>query len=117
MIHFGHIELFVQNPLKSMEFYRDVLGFEVIAIQHEQLVWMQSGTMAMLLRPGENSTKISTYQQAAAGLVLYTDNLSETVRELEARGLVFKGTDGSSLCLTFTDPDGNWFQLVNPHEH
>ena len=31
---------------------------------------------------------------------------------LRERGLEFRGTDGSESCLTFMDPDGNWFQLA-----
>jgi hypothetical protein len=47
--------------------------------------------------------------------VFYTDDVDKTAAELRARGLVFRGEDGPG-CLTFTDPDGHWFQLVNPRE-
>ena len=36
---------------------------------------------------------------------------------LEEKGLRFRGNDGSHKCPTFTDPDGNWFQLVDPSDH
>ena len=49
-------------------------------------------------------------------ITLYAEDLPATKNELEIKGLVFKGFDGSENCLTFTDPDGNWFQLVNPNE-
>ena len=44
---------------------------------------------------------------------LVTD-LEKSRNELISRGLIFRGTDGSDECLTFTDPDGNWFQLTDP---
>jgi catechol 2,3-dioxygenase-like lactoylglutathione lyase family enzyme len=38
----GHIELFVKDPLASKEFYESVLGFEVIAVQGSDFVWVRS---------------------------------------------------------------------------
>ncbi|MGE3802620.1 MAG: VOC family protein [Candidatus Kapaibacterium sp.] len=113
----GHIELFVQNPLKSREFYEKSLGFQVQEIQQEQFVWMELGSLTLLLRPGTPSNLPDTYQETSSGIVLYTDNLERTRDELQERGVEFKGTDGSERCLTFTDPDGNWFQLVDPANH
>lgn len=113
---FGHIEIFVQNPLEAKRFYQDVLGFELVAVQHDNLVWLKMGEAEILLRPGKNEHPTADYQHAPAAIVLYTDDVQGKANELRARGLVFKGTDGAPDCLTFTDPDGNWFQLVNP-EH
>ncbi|MCI0450467.1 MAG: hypothetical protein L0Y79_11925 [Chlorobi bacterium] len=48
-------------------------------------------------------------------MVVYTDDLAKTLNEYKNRGLVVKGDDTG--CPVFTDPDGNWFQLVNPAEH
>ena len=114
---FGHIEFFVSDPVRSMEFYRDVLMCDIETVQHGQLVWLQLGGQTILLRPGQPRTPADTYQQAAAGVVLYTDDLEKTRLMLQQRGLQFRGTDGSDKCLTFSDPDGNWFQLVNPSDH
>ena len=46
-----------------------------------------------------------------------TNNVAQAARRLSQRGLAFQGNDGSNECLTFTDPDGHWFQLVNPEVH
>jgi catechol 2,3-dioxygenase-like lactoylglutathione lyase family enzyme len=113
----GHIELFVRDPLKSRDFYVSVLGFGLIDIQADKFVWIESGPISILLRPGTGEQIRSSYADASAGLVLYTSNLDSTAAELTARGLVFQGNDGSPKCLTFTDPDGHWFQLVNPQDH
>lgn len=115
----GHIELFVRDPMASKRFYEEVLGFTVDQVQGEMFVWLESGNATFLLRPGPATPGDgSVYsEEAAAGIVLYTDDLDAARRRLEDRGLAFRGTDGSDACLTFQDPDGHWFQLVNPTEH
>ncbi|MCH7760617.1 VOC family protein [candidate division TA06 bacterium] len=113
----GHIEIFVKDPLKSKDFYGEVLGFEVTDVQDDKFVWLKYGSAEILLRPGKTSESPPTYQDASTAIVFYTDNLDQSVDELKKRGLEFRGIDGSERCLTFTDPDGHWFQLVNPNEH
>ena len=116
---FGHIEIFVKNPLDATDFYSDLLGFEIIEIQDNKFVWLKSEDTVILLRPGNfsASSHITEYSKSNTGIVIYTDNLEKTSEQLKAKGLEFKGTDGGEKCLTFTDPDGNWFQLVNPEDH
>lgn len=116
-IRSGHVELFVRDPLVSREFYESVLGATIVALQNESFVWLDLGGMTLLLRPGRPPEGRTTYQEASCGFVLYTDDLPGTRTELIDRGLTFRGTDGSDECLTFTDPDGNWFQLVDPGDH
>ncbi|WP_425364301.1 VOC family protein [Bradyrhizobium barranii] len=111
----GHIELFVADPLASKEFYRRVLGFEILEVQGGRCVWMKLGDITFVLRPGE-PPRVDAYQKAGAALVLYTDDLSSALNALSDRGLTPAGTDGSPLCPTFTDLDGNWFQLVDPRQ-
>ena len=115
MMKFGHIEIFVKDPLISKEFYEKVIGFEITEIQHGKFVWMKFGDNEFLLRPGKYDLNVSEYKHSNTGFVFYTSELGKAKSELIKRGLEFKGTDGSDECLTFTDPDGNWFQLVNPN--
>lgn len=115
MIKYGHTEIFSADPLKAKDFYLNVLGFELVEIQNDKFVWMKLGDNLFLLRPGKNDLQVSEYRNSNTGMVLYTDNLPQTRGELISRGLEFKGTDGSNDCLTFTDLDGNWFQLVDPN--
>ena len=113
----GHIELFVRDPMQAKEFYARGLGFRIEEIQQELFVWMSLGSLTVLLRPGRKAETPHTYQDAPIGIVLYTDDLPGAQAMLEERGVEFRGTDGSDNCLTFCDPDGNWFQLVNPDQH
>src|SRR5206468_1148298 len=43
----GHIELFVNDPSRSKQFYRDVLLFEVIDEQSENHRWLKSGSFRL----------------------------------------------------------------------
>ncbi len=112
----GHTEIFVMDPMKSMVFYQEILGFAVGEVQGGQFVWLERDGREFLLRPGRKCVSASVYQQTNMATVLYCDDLEKTIQELKQRGLAFSGNDGSEECPTFTDPDGNWFQLVNPLE-
>ena len=116
-VRVGHIELFVTDPLASKAFYADVLGGEVVAVQGDRFVWMKFGDVELLLRPGSSDAQASAYGETRVSIVLYTDDLPAKAEELRSRGLVFRGTDGSDDCMTFTDPDGHWFMLVDPSGH
>lgn len=116
-IQMGHTEIFVKNPLSAKDFYINALGFELEVIQHEKFVWLHKDNKVILLRPGNPANPLK-YQDANVGFVIYTDNLEEAKKHFLSKGVSFKGTDGSENCLTLTDDDGNWFQLVeNEAEH
>ena len=111
----GHIELFVKDSSAAKDFYESVLGFEVVAVQSPNQVWVRCGEMEILLRKG-SPTNSNKYETSNNGIVLYTDELESASQALANRGLTFKGTVDTEKCLTFTDLDGNWFQLVNPND-
>ena len=118
-LQIGHIELFVKNPLASKDFYCNILGFEEVTIQAGNFVWLKKDYLEILLRPqiSEPTSIGDKYEKSNIGMVLYTDDLQQTAKELKSKGLTFKGTIDTEKCLTFTDLDGNWFQLVNPSDH
>ena len=116
-MHIGHLEVFVCDLHVARDFYVDVLGCELVEPESDHVAWVTLDKQLLLLRPGEPRETVERYDQASLAIVLYTTGLDETRAALEARGLVFEGTDGSPRCLTFTDPDGNWYQLVDPAEH
>lgn len=105
----GHYELIVRDPHKSLTFYRDYLGFELVSNQGDKYIWLQHSGSEILLKPG--SPVVSPTYNSAANIVLYSDNLEEESKILQDKGLQLTCLNG---CFLFTDPDGNWFQLVNP---
>ena len=109
----GHYEIFVRNPVDSIAFYRDALGFEVVEIQAERYVWLRSGESLLLLRPSTAAHDDASYQSTSIATVLYSDDLAAATARLAEHGVAIRGDDGPG-CLTFTDPDGHWFQLVDP---
>ena len=111
VMHFGHIEIFVKDPLAAKDFYVNVLGFKLESIPGELYVWLSLKKQSILLRPGKNNHIIDIYDESKCALVFYTKALEAKRRELESKGLEFKDFDPFEGCLTFTDPDGNWFQL------
>src|SRR4030095_1436802 len=114
----GHIEIFVNDAQKAKEFYVDKLGCEVVLEQSDgKIVWVKSGDMVILLRPGNNKNSVEKYGKASMAMVLYTDMLDKAIEHLKKKGITFNGNDGSEKCPTFTDPFGNWIQLVNPNDH
>jgi catechol 2,3-dioxygenase-like lactoylglutathione lyase family enzyme len=116
-MEFGHVEILVEDPKRAQQFYCDVLGFELVSIQNEQFIWLKKGQLEILIRPGQKQETASRYEDVGIGFVVYTDNVEESLTELRKKGVEIKGTVDSSKCYTFTDPNGNWFQLVNPNDH
>ena len=113
----GHTEIFVRDVEAARRFYEEVLGFEVTTVQGGRFVWLNAGGPEVLLRPGTPPAPADEYARAPTGLVLYTDDFPGTLAALVERGLVVRGTDPADGCAQFTDPDGNWFQLVDPEGH
>ena len=114
----GHIEIFVNEPQIAKDFYVNKLGCELVSEQSEgKIIWVKSGDMLILFRPGKGKETADSYNKTNVALVLYTDNLDNAIEHLKKKGVMFKGNDGSEKCPTFSDPFGNWIQLVNPEDH
>lgn len=112
-IHLGHVELPVSDSLRSMAFYVDTLGFKLEVNQADRFIWVTSGDVVLLLRPG--FAGVPDDDLAGVNLVLYTSALDAARAALEARGVAF---ESRANCLHFRDPDGHWLQLVDPgHDH
>lgn len=105
----GHIELPIRDPAASLAFYEGVLGFRLEANQGGRFLWLSSGDVVMLLRPGP--PRSAGGQDDSPNVVLYTEDLEGALARLVAAGVptTLRGT-----CHYFQDPDGHWLQLVNP---
>jgi catechol 2,3-dioxygenase-like lactoylglutathione lyase family enzyme len=106
----------VRDPDAAVEFYRDVLGFEVISDQV-----LEEGHRWVQLRPLGSPTAIalvtwfpSMPAGSVRGLVLATDDLDADAEALRSRGLDLP-TDVETAAwgrwLSFSDPDGNGWVL------
>ena len=83
----GHIELFVKDPSRSKQFYRDVLLFDVTDEQGENHIWLRSGGIEILLRRARQAPTAQTYQDATVALVMYTDDLPATLARFKKHGV------------------------------
>jgi len=101
---FGHIEVPTTDTAKGVAFYRDVLGFRVVAEQGPY-VWVERDGTLLLLRPDPDGI--------GHGLVLYTADPAAAARKIEATG-----TEVSLRAKSYhvQDPDGHDIQIVNPDD-
>jgi len=113
----SHIAVRVTDMEKSLQFYRDVLGFaEQFRLAREDgsvwLVYLKVGKRQFVeLFPGAEGPFVRPNTAALVHICLEVDDIQATYRELTARGLVahkepMLGADGSWQFWT-NDPDGN----------
>lgn len=116
----GHVHLKVSDLEKSLEFYRDLLGFEVTMRYGDQAVFISAGGYHHHL--GLNTWNSKDAPQASkhgVGLfhtaILYPtqkDLATILKRILDAEYLLTGSADhGVSLALYLDDPDGNGVEL------
>ena len=105
-MRFGHLELPVRDTRASLAFYKDVLGFRLVADQGGGFAWIEKGGLEILLLPRD--------AQPGTCAVFYTSELEAQVEGLRARGLEL---ERKGNCHHFHDPDGHEFQVVNPTDN
>ncbi|HEX5323307.1 MAG TPA: VOC family protein [Capsulimonadaceae bacterium] len=113
----GHIEILVADPLHSRVFYEELLGFEVVAVQHERFVWLKLRDRELLLRAGVPPTAGDSYPSAGIALVFYTDDLAAFAEKCRRKGITTQCDGADEDCITLQDPDGHWLQAVDPRDH
>lgn len=104
----GHIELPVSDPLLSARFYIDALGFESV-VEDERVSWLQLEGLELQFRRG--SPRSVDDDVNAVNLVLYSDDVDRDLHRLNEAGVVIAER---ANCHHFQDPDGHWWQLVDP---
>lgn len=106
----------VTDQNQALQFYRDVLGFELIRdhAENQQTRWVQ-------LVPRGAETTISLVKPFAGmeaggvqGLVVQTHDIQSTHQELSSRGVALSEiiTMMEGRFATFNDPDGNGWVLI-----
>ena len=105
----NHVGIPVKDRKVALEFYRDILGLEVIPsmVDAENIVWMRAadGTMLHLIEPPPG--------QDAAGhhFAMEVEDFDSAVQELQASGYEVDETTGErhdgQRYIFANDPDGN----------
>lgn len=106
----------VSDQNQALQFYRDVLGFELIRdhVGSKKKRWVQ-------LVPKGAETTISLVKPFAGmeaggvqGLVVQTNDIQSTYQELSGRGVALSEiiTMMEGRFATFNDPDGNGWVLI-----
>ncbi|MEM8555870.1 MAG: VOC family protein [Pseudomonadota bacterium] len=121
----GHVHLKVSNLERSIQFYRDVLGFQVQQRAGDQAAFL--GADGYHHHIGLNPWQSAGQPQApkhAPGLyhtaILYPDRaaLAQAVARVVASGVVISGASdhGVSEAVYFDDPDGNGVELYRDRD-
>jgi ribosomal protein L16 Arg81 hydroxylase/catechol 2,3-dioxygenase-like lactoylglutathione lyase family enzyme len=105
--------LSVKNLKLSVEWYRDVLGFQPLHVINEY-GWSELATASSDVRIGLSEIN-SPEVKGGAILNFGVSNLEDARRQLEAKGVRFDGPThviyGLVKLATFSDPDGNKLML------
>ena len=116
----GHVHLKVSNIEKSLEFYRDLLGFKITQRMGDSAVFLSAGGY-------HHHIALNTWNSAGAGraskdgvglfhaAILYPEriDLARIFRRLQKKGypLNCAADHGVSEALYLDDPDGNGIEL------
>ena len=108
----------VSDLERSIEFYETTLGFTVVQRVSTPLgvrlafVAPPDGPALLILTEADTARRMGT----ASGIVFVTDDIARQHRDWVDRGVVFnaspQATDWGAQHATFSDPDGNSFQLI-----
>jgi catechol 2,3-dioxygenase len=119
-VDIGHVHLKVSDIDRSLAFWRDVLGFEVMARMGDQAAFISAGGY-------HHHIGLNTWESKDAGppprgttglyhvAVRYPDraSLADAARRLAAAGIPLEGASdhGVSEAIYLSDPDGNGVEL------
>jgi predicted enzyme related to lactoylglutathione lyase len=115
-----HVSIPVKDQDKSLKFYKDILGFEVIcdAPATETQRWIalkipDGQTNVVLFTPDGHQDRIGTF----SNIIFTCEDVRQTFNDLQKKGVVFiqepKEEPWGTYAL-FQDVDGNTFCLSSP---
>ena len=126
-IRFDHVAITVRDMERSVGFYRDLLGFDVLGqlLLNEgtfKIVYLRSGGACVELfefrdHDAETAVGVPDTVGGFKHVALQTDDVDAVAARLRAAGTVFtvEPTDapGGVRLAFFRDPDGNLLELVS----
>jgi len=117
-----HIALAARDTRALVDWYREVLGFEVVWMNDKEppaaLIAGPDGAMIEVMP--DNGTAPVAHEPNDPGfrhLALRVSNFDAALAHLQARGVAFVGEPGEAggggRVLSFLDPEGNVLQIVS----
>ncbi|MCL1913010.1 MAG: VOC family protein [Eubacteriaceae bacterium] len=115
----GHNGFVVGDLEKSIEFYRDILGFEVereMDRPERKIVFLKicDGQSIELFSGGNEKAQKSESTIGFAHTCLIIEDMDKSMEELQAKGVEITGVrrrDDGSGAFIVKDPDGNEFEM------
>jgi len=113
-----HVGLRASNPAASAEFYRDVLGMEIVGGSSPDHPF--GATAFLSSRPDQESHEIALFANPAFAHVAFKVSSLTELRSLHARvverniPIKFAANHGVSFAFYFDDPDGNMIEVYWP---
>jgi catechol 2,3-dioxygenase-like lactoylglutathione lyase family enzyme len=114
-MHVSHVMLRVADIERSVAFYRDAVGLEVIAAA-EAFAFLDAGTIRLALNRSDDAGATDSLTE----IVLEVDDIEPAYREMSERGVPFavaprevtRAGDRSLHAAHFRDPDGHLWSLT-----
>ena len=111
-----HFEILTEHPEQTAEFYRAVLGWQIISAGMTDPYWL--ATTGTPEKPGINGAIMGRHFPQAVINTIEVDSLAETIRKIEAAGgRKVQGPNeipGVGLHAYCADPDGTLFGVLQP---
>jgi len=112
-----HVEIHVSSIPEAREFYIDKLGLKLLDETPElDLIAVRAGGVRISLFGGYERNQTPNSNHVGTHIILRTDDLEQTIEELEARGVAFRGevveAGGFIKDIETMDPDGNVIEIA-----
>src|SRR5262249_5090587 len=85
----GQIAITVKDVARAVPFYRDVLGIRFLFEAPPSLAFFDCGGVRLMMSPPEREGSVAGHQFNSV-LYFQVDDIQQTARDLEARGVEFE---------------------------
>ena len=109
----SHIWLYVKDTQKSIQFYRDIMGFKVVETFPDGAL-LKAGELLIRVHREEGDRKSLP---GGTSIIIYTKNIQKGYDILRQRGVTFLARiekEPYGLIASFKDPDGYLLELWQP---